>query len=434
MGTVGKQYSWLEKTLRFIERYIPKKLYRSLQPLYHYLLTLTGAIIYRFPGRKLIVIAVTGTKGKTSVAELLDAIFEKAGYTTALVSTLRFKIANTSERNMYKMTLRGRFFLQRFLRKAVTAGCTHVVVEITSEAAVQFRHKFISLNGLIFTNISPEHIESHGSFEKYVDAKLLIAKELNASTKKNTVMVTNSDDALGYRFLETAPSATPVTFSLNEVSCESAGKGLIISYTGMEMHSLLEGEFNCMNILAALKCAESLGVPLKTIKTGIESVSVIKGRVEHINEGQSFEVIVDYAHTPDSLSKLYQTFADNTKICVLGNTGGGRDSWKRPEMGRIADAHCDTVILTNEDPYDEDPKKILTAMAMGMKRKPIIVMDRREAIKEALRTGSQKENAVVLITGKGTDPYIMGARGTKEPWSDERVVREELISLNKQRA
>ncbi|HQT83209.1 MAG TPA: cyanophycin synthetase, partial [Candidatus Paceibacterota bacterium] len=140
-----------------------------------------------------------------------------------------------------------------------------------------------------------------------------------------------------------------------------------------------------------------------------------------------FIAIVDYAHTPDSLKALYSAFPRHRKICVLGNTGGGRDTWKRPEMGRIADETCDKVILTNEDPYDEDPVVIVEAMAAGMKRTPDIIMDRREAIRAALRAA--RSGDAVLISGKGTDPFIMGPKGTRLPWDDATVVREELGRL-----
>ena len=157
----------------------------------------------------------------------------------------------------------------------------------------------------------------------------------------------------------------------------------------------------------------------------------ILGRVERIEAGQSFTAIVDYAHTPDSLRALYAAFPEKRKICVLGNTGGGRDGWKRPLMGKIADEICAEVILTNEDPYDEDPKKIIDEMTPEMKRPPRIIMDRREAIRAALRLaqGGKRDDTVVLISGKGTDPYIMEARGKKTPWSDAHVVREELGAL-----
>ena len=136
--------------------------------------------------------------------------------------------------------------------------------------------------------------------------------------------------------------------------------------------------------------------------------------------------MVDYAHTPDSLKALYDAYPGR-KICILGNTGGGRDTWKRPEMGRIADESCEKVILTNEDPYDEDPRAIVEAMAKGMKRAPEIIVDRREAIRAALRAA--RPGDAVLVSGKGTDPFIMTANGAKTPWSDSRVVREELERL-----
>ena len=149
--------------------------------------------------------------------------------------------------------------------------------------------------------------------------------------------------------------------------------------------------------------------------------------MERIEAGQNFIAVVDYAHTPDSLAALYGAFPNRRKICVLGNTGGGRDTWKRPEMGRIADETCAEVILTNEDPYDEDPSAIVAAMATGMRRTPSIIMDRREAIRHALRAA--RPGDAVLISGKGTDPFIMGPKGSKQSWSDAAVVREELERL-----
>ncbi len=139
--------------------------------------------------------------------------------------------------------------------------------------------------------------------------------------------------------------------------------------------------------------------------------------------------MVDYAHTPDSLEKLYQAFEKERKICVLGNTGGGRDTWKRPEMARIAQKYCDRVILTNEDPYDEDPKKIIDDMVRGIddESKLSIIMDRRKAIHTALEEA--RDNDVVIISGKGTDPYIMGPNNTKMPWSDAKVVQQEMTAL-----
>ena len=190
----------LEKILRTIERFIPKKLYEFLQPAYHYSLALAGALFYGFPGRKIKVIGITGTKGKTSTAEILSAILEEAGYSTAIISTLRFKIGKTEERNLFKMTMPGRGFVQKMLRRAVSAKCDFAIIEMTSEGAKFYRHKFTYPNAAIFTNISPEHIESHGSYEKYLSAKLKIAEELSRSPKKSKIIVVNADDKEHLKF------------------------------------------------------------------------------------------------------------------------------------------------------------------------------------------------------------------------------------------
>ena len=412
---------------------IPKRIFTFFQPLYHYLLSTAGALLYRLPSKKLVVIGITGTKGKSSVAELVNSILEEAGYATALLSTIRFKIGKKSVRNKLKMTMPGLFFVQKFLRDAVSKSCTHAVIEMTSEGIKQFRHKYIDLDALVFTNISPEHIESHGSFEKYLKAKLKLRDALEHSSKKDTAMVANTDDEHGKDFLEVS-RAQKIPFSLDDITYKESPKGLQITYKDTHIQSKLEGVFNAQNILAAIKLAEHLGVSLENIRKGIEHVSLIRGRVEHVNIGQSFDVVVDYAHTPDSLEKLYKTFPNKKKVCVLGNTGGGRDTWKRPEMGRIAGEYCERVTLTNEDPYDEEPEKIVSEMEEGIKEsdksKLRIIMDRREAIHEALVQASLiQEDVMVIISGKGTDPYIMEAGGKKIPWDDAAVVREELEKI-----
>ncbi|MFC1734422.1 Mur ligase family protein, partial [candidate division KSB1 bacterium] len=301
---------------RFIRSLLPRRVFTFFQPLYHYLLSITGALLYRFPSRKLIVIGVTGTKGKSSTVELVNSILEEAGYTTALLSTIRFKIAGEERRNTLKMTMPGLFFIQNLLRDAVSQKCTHAVLEMTSEGVKQFRHKYIDLDALIFTNITPEHIESHGSFEKYLEAKLKLRDSLERSPKKNTAIIANADDEHGKDFLEVS-RAQKIPFSLNDIAYAESPDGLQITYKDTLIQSKLEGVFNAENILAAIKLAEHLGVSLEDIKKGVENVSLIRGRVEHVNVGQLFDVVVDYAHTTDSLEKLYKTFPNKKKICVL---------------------------------------------------------------------------------------------------------------------
>ncbi|PJE74152.1 MAG: UDP-N-acetylmuramoyl-L-alanyl-D-glutamate--2,6-diaminopimelate ligase, partial [Candidatus Terrybacteria bacterium CG10_big_fil_rev_8_21_14_0_10_41_10] len=206
-------------------------------------------------------------------------------------------------------------------------------------------------------------------------------------------------------------------------------KGSELTFKGEKISTHLSGGFNLYNILAASFFGLSQNIGVETIKKAVEEFKGTPGRMEEVDEGQDFTVIVDYAHTTDSLEKVYEVFQNSSKICVLGSTGGGRDKWKRPELGRIADNYCNHIILTNEDPYDEDPKKIVEDVAGGIKRPSYdIIMDRREAIRKAL--SQAKTGDTVIITGKGTDPYIMGPNGTKLEWSDSRITREELKKLN----
>jgi len=404
---------------------------RQLRAAYHYLWALGGALYYRFPARALTVIGVTGTKGKTTTIELINAILETKRQSTAIASTLRFKIGDRAEPNLLKMTMPGHAFLQRFLRQAVTAGCRYAIIEMTSEGARQFRHRFIDLDVLIFTNLAPEHIESHGSYEKYLEAKLSIARELIRSRKPAPTLIVNGDDRVADRFLA-LPISRVIVYRRRDASPYVADEaGINFTWRGKRIHTRLPGLFNLMNVLAAVTGADHFGVSRTNIRRAVEEFALVRGRMERLEardinpQWPNFSVIVDYAHTPDSLREVYQTFGGRPTIGVFGGTGGGRDVWKRPVMGTIASEHCRLIILTNEDPYDEKPEAIVNDIVRGIKRTPYqIVMDRRLAIREAFVEA--KDGEMVILTGKGTDPFIMGPRGARTPWDDMTVVREEL--------
>lgn len=418
----------MDKILGKIKKIIPTKLFRLGQPIYHYALAFLGAVIYRFPSRKIKIVAVTGTKGKTSTVEFVNSILEEAGFITALAGTLRFKIRDDSKPNLFKMTTPGRFFTQRFLRQAVNNHCDYAVIEMSSEAAKQYRHKFVDFDALIFTNIAPEHIESHGSFEKYLEAKLSIAKALEKSSKKNKIISANIDDKEGHKFLDiNVEKKAPYSLKDGEpIVCHDDGVKFVCE--DVEIKSKLVGKFNIYNMLGAIAYARALGISMETIKTGLEKLTEIKGRAQKIKNDLGIDVLVDYAHTSDSLEALYSTFPDKKKICVLGSCGGGRDRWKRKKMALVAEKYCSEIILTDEDPYDDDPREIVDSLAIEIKnKKPKIIMDRREAIAQSIK--SAKPGDVVLITGKGTDPYIMRANGQKEVWSDAKVAEEEIAKI-----
>ncbi len=413
----------------YLKRLLPRSLQSALVPYYHRGLAWLGDWWFGHPSRHIHILAVTGTKGKSSVCAFAANVLEAGGYTTAVASTIHFKIAGTTRPNKLKMTMPGRFFLQRFLREAVDAGCDWAVIEMTSEGARQFRHRYIDTDALIFTNIAPEHIESHGSFENYLNAKLSIGDALVQSSKRPRIMVANGDDEHGHRFLSLhVDVAIPYTLTQAQ-PWHTTEEGTDITFNGVSIHSPIPGEFTAYNMLAVATFALGIGIETEQIRTGLEATRVIPGRVEHIDVGQSFEVIVDYAHTIESLEKLYQAFPNRRKICVLGNTGGGRDTWKRPQMAALAERYCVRVILTDEDPYDEDPEKIVAEMASGMQQPPTIIMDRRRAIRTAIELASAGKGDAVLITGKGTDPFIMRTNGAREVWSDASVAREELTAV-----
>lgn len=424
----------MEHIRHTLKKIIPKALFKKAQPHYHYALAYLGAVKYNHPSKHITVIGITGTKGKSSTTEILARILREDGKKVASLSTIQFQIDGHAERNLFKMTMPGRFFVQKFLRDAVDAGCEYAVLEMTSEGAKQYRHSFIDIDALIFTNLTPEHIESHGSFENYKNAKLSIAQAVADSPKRPRFLVANIDDEHGADFLDFSVEHA-LGYSLKDLNLHSLHKDSVsFVLNGVTIRVPLIGIFNLYNTLAAITLAQAFGVTLESMQRSLRDIPAIAGRVEQFESPsgakKKITAVVDYAHTPDSLTQLYQAFPDRYKVCVLGNTGGGRDTWKRPEMGAIAEQYCDEIILTNEDPYDENPRKIVQDMKNGMSEAaPVeIIMDRKAAIKAALTRAPQ--GACILISGKGTDPYIMGPNGTKQIWSDAETVKELLRDVS----
>jgi UDP-N-acetylmuramoyl-L-alanyl-D-glutamate--2,6-diaminopimelate ligase len=424
----------MESVLRATKRVIPRRLFTALQPAYHYLFALLGHIVYGMPSKRIKIVGITGTKGKSSTSEIIDAVLRAGGYTTAVAGTIRFSIGDSHESNLFKQSMPGRMYLQRFLRRAIRSGCDWVVMEMTSEGAAQFRNRFIYLDAFVFTNLRPEHLESHGGFANYKRAKLDIAlHSLAHSPKRPRAVIANEDDPHGADFV--AESAAEKEYLFNTATYPDAqldASGIRFSYHNVNIQSSLLGEHNFANILAGVQVGEFAGLTPQEIKAGIESVLLIPGRGQEIDLGQPFRVIVDYAHTNDSLEAIYDAWRGHSIVGILGACGGGRDRWKRPDFGRIAQENCRYVVLTNEDPYDEDPMQIITDMESGMDttlegEKYIKILDRREAFRHAFSEARPDE--VILITGKGTDPYIMGPNGSRERWSDVEVAHETLAEM-----
>ncbi len=467
----------MDKIFSFIKKLIPKKIFNALQSPYHYLLSWTSALFNGFPTEKMIVIGITGTIGKTTTAYLLLRTLKECGFKVGLSSTAVFDDGNKEWLNDKRMTMVGRFFLQGLLAKMVKNGCQFAIVETTSEGIRQYRHKFINYDWLIFTGLYPEHVESHGGFENYKKAKGKLFEHLKdckikyvddifkvcdqASCLQKTdlkrikkTVVGNLDDENANYFLSfwaeekigftTREKVDILGENLPEnLQVEKYGEietepdGVSFQAFGEKIQLSLLGEFNAANAMAAA-CAARLAVKnIEGIKAGLKSVKGVAGRMEKIDEGQPFTVIVDYAFEPNSLAKIYdviEKFPHNRIINVFGAAGGGRDASRRPKMGLLTGKRADYVIVTNEDPYDDDPLLIIEQIAVGAEKEGkkvnldlFKIPDRREAIRQAISIA--EEGDLVLISGKGSEQLMMMANGEKIPWDDRAVAREEIKKL-----
>ena len=406
---------------------------------YHMAMPFLGAVIYRFPSREIKVIGVTGTNGKTTTVNMISKILEGPGSKTAVMSSIDFKIAGEKKPNMLKMTMPGRFTIQKFLREAVNKNCQYAILEVSSEGIKQYRHLFINFDTAVFTNLSPEHIESHNGFENYKKAK----GRLFQKTKNNHII--NIDDENSDYFLNFS-SDYKTCYGINSfiegkknlkfIKAENIKYDNKISFNieNINFELNLLGSFNIYNALAAISVGTFYGIDLEDCQKSLKEFKTVPGRMEEIISSP-FRVIVDYAVTPDALEKLYQTlketFSYGEMIAVLGSCGGGRDKWKRPILGEIASRYCDKIIITNEDPYDEDPMEIIESVASGVNQEKELykIIDRREAINKAIKLAS--ENDIVIITGKGCEPWMCVFGGKKIPWDDRKVSLEEYQKIIK---
>ena len=417
---------------------------------YHFVLSFLGALVYGFPSNKLIVIGVTGTKGKSTVSYLIFKILNLAGQKCGLISTPLLGIGDKTWQNKTKQTMLGRFSIQELIKKMVNEGCKYVVVETSSEGILQYRHQFINYKIGVFTNISPEHIERHGSFSNYRRAKIKLFEKI--AKREDGIGIYNLDDENVNYFLE--PNvAFKYGYTLNkEIESEYLVSKLIRASnihlypnkTTFEIHNKkfetqLLGLFNVYNVCAAITTALSCGIDASLIQKILPNIEPPPGRFEII-ETKDFKIIIDYAHEPKSLESIYlalSIFKPKNIICILGAQGGGRDKWKREAMGKVAAEYCDYIFLTNEDPYDEDPENILNDIEKGIVsidpkkrkfKKYFKIIDRTKAISESILLA--KKNDIVVLTGKGGEVWMCVENDKKIPWNESEIVKSILKELN----
>lgn len=427
----------MEKLLNMGRKIVPKRLFKLGQPIYHFLLALSGNIIYRFPGRKIVCIGVTGTNGKTTTIELINSILKSAGYKTGMISTVAFEVNGKRIENKTSRTTLGRWQTPKILRQMVKERCRYAVIEVASEGVVQFRTWGIPFDVAVFTNLSPEHLNTHGNMINYRNAKGKLFENLSSSKKKRGVQkisVINIEDKEA-KYFSAFPADLRYPYGLKKGEVRSSkisqnGKlSFSIEYQGKShyIQTDLVGEFNVLNIMAAWCVGHSQGVDGRKLKWGIEALKEVKGRMEKVAEKNGVKYYIDYAMTPDSYKMLFsemKKLAAGKVIAVFGACGD-RDKSKRPIIGEIASKYADFTILTDDEPYTEDPKQIIKEIEAGFKKTNKknykIIQDRKKAFSEAIKMA--KSGDVVVVPGIGHQAYRNVGGDKKVPWNEAEIIR-----------
>lgn len=390
-------------------------------------------IFYKYPAEKLLMYGVTGTNGKSTISNIIRYLqnpTKPCGY----IGTIAISYgSNTLTPNL---TTPDAIFLQKTLGDMVNAGMEACALEVSSHGLAQGRVDAIDFDVAIFTNFTYDHLDFHGSMENYFDAKSILFKD---RVKPEGLCILNVDDGR-YEDLKALCNARVITYGINQnadyraldVHLSTEGTSFILHH-GDEtypVNSNLVGEFNVYNLLAAIAAVHEEGVPLEDIIAMCNTIPPIAGRMEQIKEGQPFNVIVDFAHTPDGMEQMMKLGRAITKpgghlIAVFGSAGQ-RDKPKRKVFGELADKYCDSVYLTEDDPRDEDPKEIAEEIRSGIKEiNSIFLSDRYEAIRQAIEAAQAGDT--VLILGKGDEPFMYMESG-REPWKGDNVAARECIA------
>jgi len=426
-----------EKLVKAVRNGLPSGAVRSIEEVYRKGRVKAVSAKYGNPARSLKVIAVTGTNGKTTTVNYINEILKEAGYKTAMFSTALIEVAGKSQINDLNATVATTERMQQFFRDAKKAKADYVVLEITSHALDQHKLDGVPIEVAVMTNLTQDHLDYHKTMEQYAAAK---SKLFQGEPK---FIVLNRDDEWFDYFNTHMAGAQKITYGEHtdaEARIDhtklykkgSEARVVIDHQVKLELATALPGKFNIYNMTAAAAVAYILGVKLDDIIEGVANLEGVPGRFERVVEGKGYDVIVDYAHTPDALEKLLDAAKSITKnrvILVFGATGD-RDKGKRPIMGELAAKHADRIILTDDESYNEDPKAIRDEVRKGIEKargiaKTIELGDRREAIEKALSIAAK--NDTILITGMGHEQYRI-VNGERLPWDDAAVVREILAN------
>jgi UDP-N-acetylmuramoyl-L-alanyl-D-glutamate--2,6-diaminopimelate ligase len=406
-----------------------------------------AAELFEHPTRKLKLVGVTGTDGKTTTVHLVSDVLEAGGERTGFATTVDFKIVDHVSANDTRQSTQEAVEIQEFFAELLVAGGTWGVLEATSHALALRKLRGTEVDIAVFTNLSPEHLDFHGTLQSYLEAKAILFDMLGHGTDKGVpkAAVLNADDPHWQYLAGRSVDARVITYGIDAhadvqgtvLSADANGSRVLVEAPGetVEVALPLVGRFNVHNALAAIAAGIAAGVPLVKARDALQRVKPVRGRMERVDRGQPFSVIVDYAHTPESLDKVLALLRPLTKgklIAVFGSAGE-RDRTKRPHLAEVAAKHADFFVITQEDPRLEDPATILAeieagATAAGKTRGPDyeVIDDRREAVRDALRRAQPGDT--VLLAGKGHEASIIVGE-EKRPWDEAAVARDALREL-----
>jgi len=420
-----------------------KRFFQKSKNIYHLTKSVLASFWFGFPSKKLKVVGVTGTNGKTTTVQMIGKVLEATGKKVAVYSTINFKIGGKEEVNKTKFTTGSAWGLQKFIKRSVEAGCDYLVLETSSHSLDQFRVWGVDFDIAVVTNVTREHLDYHFTMKDYRQAKLkLFRKTANSWWKDEKIGVVNCgmENFKDFFF----PRMTKNFFY--GIDCKNKSfrgkpvwradniqideKGSKFEVDGFKFSLKLLGKFNIENALAAICIGVSQGLPMNKIAGQLKKIENVPGRMEFVKNKLGLKVIIDYALTPDSMEKLGEMMKEMKKnskgrlIWVFGSCGD-RDRGKRPIMGEIVSKFADLIITTNEDPYSEDPVRIIEEIEAGIKNKKKLtrVVDRKKALKKAFEMAEKGD--IVLVTGKGAEENMMvGAE--KIPWNDRKVIERIL--------
>ncbi len=391
-------------------------------------LGIAASNFYGNPSSRLKLVGITGTNGKTTCVTLLFNLFRTLGYHVGLLSTVENKINDQVIPSTH--TTPDALSLNALLSYMVEQGCTHCFMEVSSHAIVQRRIAGLRFTGAVFTNITHDHLDYHGTFDEYIKAKKIFFDELSSQA----FALSNADDKRGVVMLQNTV-ASKNFFSLKTLAefkariITNSFQGIELDVEGRDVWFKLTGSFNAYNLMAVYGAAVLLGEDREAVLTALSSLDGARGRFDQVMSGSGITAIIDYAHTPDALENVLHTIADirsgNEQLITVVGCGGDRDAAKRPLMGGIAARLSDKVVLTSDNPRGEDPQEILDQMKAGVavseRKKVLIIADRKEAIRTAVMLATKGD--IILIAGKGHETY-QEIRGVRHPFDDKEIVLE----------